>query len=290
MAEPPRHGRLDREDPLVSVSQSRVHTRPVPAAFAARLAEVFPRREGLSWLLARWEPGDDWDPVERWVIWEVHPWALVPAVDQVAVRGALEGPSPRSAGHYCAAGWCHCDLKKNRWTGGPHEGTDYFRQWEVHRELAQAGTPGFPRIIWIVQGDAGGHPPVMGTVEKQLAAAAQLPTAYPEAGALPYADLDERVIRGLLARDRMRDAEGRLLSRYKTAAELHRDDVEQAQRAADVMFDFIMERTAASAEAAAWEMRRQVGHLVHGRHGDPLVLTDRDAFKQQFIDDMAVVA
>lgn len=274
----------------MSGRQSRVYTRPVPFAFAARLAEVFPRREGLSWLLARWEPGDDWAPIERWVIWEVHPWALVPAVDQVAVRGALEGPSPRSAGHYCAAGWCHCDLKKNRWTGGPHEGTDYFRQWEVHRELAQAGTPGFPRIIWIVQGDAGGHPPVMGTIERQLAAAAELPTEYPEAGALPCADLDERVIEGLLQRDRLRTAEGRLLARYRTPGELQAAEADAAQDAANRMFDFIMARTAASAEQAAWELKREVGHLVHGQHGEKLALTDGDAFRQAFIDDLAVIA
>lgn len=294
MAEPPRHGGLDREDPLVSGTGQctawRVYHRPVPGDFARALADAFPRREGLSWLLPRWEPGDDWAPIERWVIWEVHPWALVPPGDYTLVQPALEGPNPRGTGHYCASGWCECPLKRNRWTGGASEGTDYFRQWQVAQELKAAGTPGFPRVIWIVQGQQGGHPPEMGTIEKQLAAAAGLPTAYPAAGDWPYAELDARVVRGLVQRDRLRDAQGLVARRYQTTSERRAEEVTQAQQAAEQLFDFLLERTSESAEQAAWWMRRHEGHLVQGRHGEPLQLIDRDTLKQQFVDDLAVVA
>lgn len=266
-----------------------VRDRAVPEAFTRRLAEVFPRVEGQPWLLARWEPGDPWDRIERWTIWEVAPWSAIPLEDQALVRAAMEGPNPRSTGHYCAAGHCPCDVKKNRWTGGRHEGADYIRQWEIHRECAQRGEPGFPRMIWVVQGEAGGHPLVMDTIEQQLAQAAGLPAQYPTVGALPFAPLDERVIRGLITQDRLRDAKGQLRDRYRTGAEMAREQAERAQQAADSIFEFIMAHTAASAEEWAYWERRETGAYVAGRHGEPTPVLDRDAIKRQFIEDLAVV-
>ena len=267
---------------------TREYARPVPLDFALRLAETFPRTDGLPWLMARWEPGDDWAPIERWVVWEVHPWHLVPPEDQALVREALEGPNPRATGHYCAAGWCECPIKRNRFTGGASESTDYFRQWQVAQELRAAGTPGYPRIVWIVQGERGGHPPMMDSIEKQLAAAAELPTDYPVAGALPYAQLDERVIRGLVAHDRLRDAKG-VVGALKSTDQLARETATRAQAAADAVFEFIAQRTHQSAEEWAWWEKRATGHLVSAPHGTPEGWTDRDAFKRQFIEDMAIV-
>jgi hypothetical protein len=267
---------------------AREYAAAVPPEFSAALAAAFPRQDGLPWLYPRWEPGDDWAPIERWVVWEVHPWALVPAEDQAVVRAALEGPNPRATGHYCAAGWCLCDVKRHRWTGGPHEGTDYFRQWQVAQELRAAGTPGYARVVWIVQGDQGGHPPVMDPIDRQLAAAAELPTSYPEAGAAPYAPLDARVIRGLVVHDRLRDARG-IVGALKSADQLALDTATRAQQAADALFEFIAARTHQSAEEWAFWERKATGHLVSGAHGDRLVTTDRDAFKRQFIEDTALV-
>ncbi len=271
-----------------STLRTREYARPVPSDFATALAAAFPRSEGLAWLSPRWEPGDDWAPIERWVIWEVHPWALVPAEDQAYVRAALEGPNPRANGHYCGAGWCACDVKKNRWTGGLHEGTDFYRQWEVHRELAAQGTPGFPRIIWVVQGESGGHPVSMDSIEKQMAGAAGLPTEYPLAGEAPYAPLDQRVVRGLIAHDRLRDAKG-VVGSLKSPAQLMRDESGRAQAAADAVFEFLAARTHQSAEEWAWWEKRAAGHLIQAPHGVKDVHTDRDAFKQQFIEDTALV-
>lgn len=268
---------------------ARVRSRAVPEAFTRRLAELFPRVEGQPWLLARWEPGDDWDPIERWTIWEVAPWSAIPWEDQQLVRPAMEGPSPRSTGHYCAAGWCACDVKRNRWADGIHEGADYIRQWEIHRECAQAGMPGFPRCVWVVQGDAGGHPLTMDTIEQQLAGAAGLPREYPTMGALPYADLDERVMRGLVRHDRLRDAKGALRDRYRTGAELAAEQADRAQQAADGIFEFLMAHTHQSAEEWAYWEKKDLGAFVAGAHGTPAPVFDRDAIKQRFIEDMAVV-
>ncbi|HCT57245.1 MAG TPA: hypothetical protein DGD08_08535 [Gemmatimonas aurantiaca] len=287
MAEPPRHLRLDGEDALVSTA-ARVLGRAVPEAFAAQLAAAFPRRDGLSWLMARWEPGEDWAPVERWVIWEITPWHALPTADAAYLRMTLEGPNPRDTGHYCGAGRCACALKRNRWTGGRSEAVDYFRQWQVAQEMRTAGTPGFPRVIWIVQGDTGGHPPVMDPISKQLAQAAGLPHEFPSPGDGPYADLDQRVIEGLLHKDRLRDAEGRL--RDVSSAELAAEDRDRAQHAADRVLDFILERMSGSVDEAAWLIRKHDSAFIAAPHGTPLEWTDPDTFRQSFRDDCALIA
>jgi hypothetical protein len=267
---------------------ARQAERPVPEDFLRDLAHVFPKTDGLPWLVPAWEAGDDWAPIERWAIWEVHPWALLPAEDVAALRPALEGPDPRGMGHYCAAGRCPCEVKRNRWTGGAHEGTDYFRQWQMAQALKAAGTPGFPRLIWLVQGDMGGHPPIMDPIEKQLAQAAELPTAFPEAGAAPYAPLDGRVIQGLLQRDRLRDAKG-FVGALKSGAQLSADYATRAQQAADAVFEYLARRVHASADEWAFWERKAAGHLIQVPHGTPEQWTDRDEFKRRFIEDTAVV-
>jgi len=262
--------------------------KPVPPEFQAALAAAFPAVDGLAWLYPRWEPGDAWAPVQRWTVWEVHPWHLVPAEDQAVVRPALEGPDPRGTGHYCAAGHCPCDVKKNRWTGGVLESVDYFAQWRVAQELKAMGRPGYPRLIWIVQGEQGGHPPQMDTIERQMAQVAGLPTEYPAAGDAPYAPLDQRVIRGLIQRDRLRDATG-LLGSLKSADAQDAAYRDRAQAAADAVFEYLAARVHQSADEWAYWEKKETGHLITAPHGTPEAWTDRDEFKRRFIEDTAVV-
>lgn len=270
------------------IAANRVLSRPVPPLFAEQLAQAFPYREGLTWLMPRWEPGDDWDPIERWVIWEITPWHLLPPSDAAFLRSALEGPDPRSTGHFCAAGRCFCPIKRNRWTGGLSEGVDYYRQWQVAQELRSHGKSGYPRIVWIVQGVAGGHPPTMDQISQQLAKAAGLPHEYPTAGSAPYADLDQRVISGLCHQDRLRDAEGRV--RDISSAVLESEDRERAQCAADRILDFILERMSGSVDEAAWLMKKHESQFIAAPHGEPMPWTDPDEFRQSFREDVALIA
>ena len=262
----------------------RQQDRVVPAEFAEQFARVFPRVPGMSWVDVRWEAGDTWAPINRWAVWECVPWPLMRDIDVVALRPALDGPNPRATGHYCAAGACECAIKKNGWTGGASVGVDYHRQWVVSRSVGA-----FARVIWIVQGENGGHPRGLDSIEQQLAKAAGLPADMPVGGALPYAPLDQRVIDALCRRDRLRDAKGVLGAVYAAPGALLAEERERASIAASRVFDYIMDQTSAPAEEAAWALKRHVGNTIVGMHGDKVSLLDAAIERQTFIDEMAVV-
>src|SRR5688500_5172038 len=92
------------------VSQSTI------AAWQRELDAATYQGEKLSRLVIRFEPGDPWQPIHRFLLWQ----CLDPLVTPIEpwILKALNGPSPRSTGHYCSAGWCLCDLKREKWVGG----------------------------------------------------------------------------------------------------------------------------------------------------------------------------
>lgn len=182
-------------------SGARVYHRDVPPEWAARLAAVSPKQEGLAWLHLAWEPGETPvidgttynHPVERWVLWQVQPIQFVPE----AIRAELDGPHPRSTGQFrpyrAADGtW------RAAWHGGPCRLIS-AQQWALYRE-----TGGFARPWWVMQGDHGGHRVALSAPERMLyeaefGGAVDVPTM----GALPYADFDERVVRAIAEHDQL---------------------------------------------------------------------------------------
>jgi hypothetical protein len=84
----------------------------VVAAWQARLETIAPRSDGAGWLLVYWEPGEEWWAVNRWIIANMVPKALLykQAKFYESVEGKdaaqnelfyeLEGPSPREGAHY----------------------------------------------------------------------------------------------------------------------------------------------------------------------------------------------
>src|SRR4051812_7899003 len=92
-------------------------------AWQADLDRVLQPTDALSRLVIRWESGDRWAPIQRFVIWQ----CLDPATSRLAdgasavpefIMDELRGPNPRAMGHYCADKYCKCLVKRNRYTGG----------------------------------------------------------------------------------------------------------------------------------------------------------------------------
>jgi hypothetical protein len=135
--------------------------------------------EGLSIV---WEPGDVWEPVQRWMIYGVIPRRAIPA----DVLKQLQGEHPRSRGHGCFPGFCLCARPQHRWVGGPAP-LITRTQWLLFRE-----TGGWARPLWVVQGDKGGHKRRFTEWESRLSKLVGGPAQPPFPGALAYAEPDER--------------------------------------------------------------------------------------------------
>lgn len=186
-----------RYDPPVS--------RATIARWQASIDTHFPPTDRLSRLVIRFEAGDLWQPIQRFIIWNAQDPATV-AIPPM-MRDALARPHPRSRGHYCASGknhrgkvWCMCPLKSNRWRGGANTYIDRAT-WELYQETGLYG-----RRWWTIQGHKGGHrfqwDP--NEVEARLSNMRGGPKQTPDPGALPYAEFDQRVLDRIAPLDKVR--------------------------------------------------------------------------------------
>jgi hypothetical protein len=140
--------------------------RSAPPEFVARLREVDPIRDAVSYLEPVWH-----DTSERWVLYEMVPaydTALGPTVP-LPILNELKGVDPDTIPETCP-------LVSRR-------------QWLLYQSTGRWARPS-----WIVQGSKGGHLAVYDTPTIRLCEYLQRPVAPPAAGELPYAPLDERVI------------------------------------------------------------------------------------------------
>lgn len=169
------------------------------AAWQRDLDAIVPPAARRVRLVLRWEPGDLWQPVQRFIIWmgqdprwlNTEPWVV----------NELRKSSPRSNGHYCGVGYCLCDVKKNRWVGGVAKFVDR-ETWRLYRDTGLAGWR-----WWTIQGHGGGHR--FQWRRDELAARLSVmkggPADTPAPGDLPYAPFDRRVIAGVLQERRASD-------------------------------------------------------------------------------------
>ena len=198
-------------------------------------AETY-RGDKLSRLVIRWEAGDPWQPIRRYLIWQcvdpqhvvIEPWN----------RKALNGPSPRSRGHYCAPGWCFCELKANGWTGGATKMVD-TATWRLYHDTGLYG-----QRWWTIQGAHGGHR-YQWASDELAAAVAQVkgkPTQTPAPGDLPYAPFDRRVIRAIMAERHASALVDALKSIGATKAAMDREDQDAAHAKAQAVWDWAGDR------------------------------------------------
>lgn len=153
-----------------------LHDRQVPPEWEARLREISPVSDTVSWLCLKWHPA-----CERWFVYEMVPDQFIGP----GMRAELEGPHPHTL-----EDWARI-VTPWQW--------EAYRKYRVHARLA-----------WIIQGSNGGHKAVFSDIDKELMRAEGLPTEPPPIGSLPYAPFDERVVVQLLAMNKLVQAKNDL--------------------------------------------------------------------------------
>ena len=190
---------------------SRVRTgvefdRVPPAEWQTALDAVSPLTEQSSGLAVHYETGDRWQPVHRWMLFQLQPWQFVPS----EIRHELRGPHPRTNAElvYRKGTVNGVTSLRPSLSGGPCRLIDR-RTWELHHLYAERGVLVYPRRFWVIQGPGGGHPWMLDQSDEALRLAQGLPGEVPSAGTLPYAPFDQRVLDAITAFDLWRWANGR---------------------------------------------------------------------------------
>lgn len=171
--------------------------REVPAEWQASLeALTGPKTDRFTWLNLFWWPGEPWQPIERYSVWEMLPQAWLERTargkDQFAeIRDALEGPPPHTMRQFHPT--------SGRFMGSESVVTqEQWDFWRAHHCLA--------RPFWIIQGDTGGHKFTFSPPEQMLLKLNGLPVEPPAPGDLPFAPWDQRVVTALGAQRALQEA------------------------------------------------------------------------------------
>lgn len=143
------------------------------APWQLELDAHFPRGGDVSWLEIRWLPGERWDPVQRWGIYEASPGTTLPAWKREYL-----------------ADFERSDLEQQ------------FERGRVVREYFATGVLLEP--FWIIQGEKGGTPYRISEADRKMLELAGLSGEPPLPGDLPYAPFDNTVLQAVLAWDRLR--------------------------------------------------------------------------------------
>jgi hypothetical protein len=166
------------------------HREP-PEHWQAALDAFAPPGQRTSWLKLVWMAGKPYEPVGRWVLYEMSP-ALQFVPDHIWL--GLKGEDPRTWGHW------ETDMAVpggRRWVS---KSTVSGLQWDLFRRYHC-----YPILYWVIQGEHGGHPFRLNPAERHyLQTVHEGRYEHPGPGMLPYADFDNRVLRKLKAADRLR--------------------------------------------------------------------------------------
>lgn len=181
----------------------RLFKRVVPESWERELNDISPSQNRFVWLKLIYEEGHPWEPVERYMLYQMTPERLMVAGLMPDILEQLKDPDPPSAhGNYY-------DTVKEEFVRDPNC-LITERAWHLYRETGCWGRP-----YWVIQGERGGHKRWFTRAEQQLLRFAKLPTEPPAPGDLPYAEWDERVKEKLLQLDVLRGEHG---ERRRTAA------------------------------------------------------------------------
>ncbi len=252
------------------------HTPETIADWQAQLDARHDRTPRASRLLVRWEPGETWEPIDRYFLWQavdpshvtIEPWVL----------NALRGPHPRSTGHYCAPGYCLCEFKRNRWQGGATRFVD-AHQWRIYQETGLYATR-----WWVIQGSHGGHrycwePGEFAAKVSQMKGHGTQP---PDAGALPYAPFDERVLRAIRGEKRAKIAASVLDDMGKRRDKLVLEEQLEAERVAKALWEWQDQRAEELWSEGAYTLPRyfeeQIGRAPVGHR---ITTPDLDVLKER---------
>jgi hypothetical protein len=264
-----------------AVTRIEYERMPRPEWQAALDAQHVP---GTARLVVAWEPGDVWQPIHRWFLWQLQPWHQS---QNEAVKQELRGPHPRKNARlvYVPDTVNGKTELRPRMVGGAS--LVDRRTYELHREVERAtGELVIPRRLWVIQGHGGGHPFTLSASEQKLRVEQGLPSDVPSAGDLPYAEFDGRVLAALERYDLFRYAHGLsdpvTLAAKATIRRLHETEV-AAHRLLWAKWEGLAEEWADGAAHAA----RQDGLHYHRWRpvGTKARAVDVDAQRHQFIHD-----
>jgi hypothetical protein len=174
-----------------------------PAVLQA-LAELAPKSELMPWLHLYWEPGETWCPVERFVLANMVPKAVLRAEhnfyklvtgethENASLYSELEDMNPRTGGHYdeILQKYVHSESRL------PPSITQ--RQWLLYREHGAHALP-----AWIIQGTKGGHKRHFNEMEQLVLKQKGRPFSAPAPGSLPFAHPDLRMVEAMRKVDQL---------------------------------------------------------------------------------------
>ena len=219
----------------------------------------------------RWEPGDEWQPVQRWVVWHMRPEGIIPSIH----KASLLGPHPRSTGSY--------SRELGRWDSRLPCTVDRAT-WEVFRETGCYG-----QRYWVIQGKGGGHKYAYTRTEEKIAALHGGDPEPPAPGDLPYAEFDSRVVAKLADLDRFRA--WHMVADYceRNWDDLDREERDEAAAAQALIWRHISGKLDDAIEAtmpAIRAMREEVPVLNTTREERKALAVDEDWMREQFVSDL----
>jgi hypothetical protein len=269
------HGGEDRQpgrdgavvsEPLVQARPTDIRpewVEPAPPDWDARLREISPIVEKTSHLRFRWQSS-----TEQWELYECTPAALL-SDDRVAQLSQHWSELPPSQ-----------QMGRRRFV------SEYqFFMFRTHRVEA--------RRFWILQGSqyiTGGTPYAFTDRERRVLEASNLTAEPVPPGLLPNIPFDERVVRAIAARDRLRRLGGNLdaLARESRPDAVRAADEETERQYRAAFLDWHKTANAPSVEFMKW-----YGHQKESRHTLPPapaglanVLTD---WRDQYVETGAIL-
>lgn len=262
------NGRL-RWLPRVTIGRDCNGPTPEPTWFEA-VRQLAPRTEhGHDWLLLRWEPGDWWDPIERWLLYTMTPEERLPR----EFRMWLNGRNPRDFGYY--------DRVKQRFIS-TYKGNINYQQWQLFRQYRCLARP-----WWIIQGYAGGHRREYTTGEKLAVELRGGDPDPPLAGTLPYAPPDNRTwewVRSFDLVHKYGDILSKLLTKEGFAAALSRREKEVAVEVALQLSNWLDESVSASLD-----LTYRQASAIRSLAGEAKPALSGDDVNESFIETVAGV-
>ena len=255
-----------------------VYDRQAPTEWDRMLKAVVPQYEGLGGFLIRWEPGEEWDPIQRWIIWQT----MTPAdtqklilADNPLVMGLVD-EHPRAGAKWNEARGCY--VKPD----GRTAKTDKLT-WEIYHETGCKASR-----FWVVQGETGGHRYNLSGIERKLLKLGSRGKLkdVPNPGDLPYADFDSRV----LPHFEKIEAAARARKVYKYAAQrqqaLDADEVIEAEKARLMLFEYLGEQFGAQYDAFRPQVKQALREIRdHLPVGFKPTFIDGDKAKDEYVKD-----
>lgn len=234
---------------------------PWPAEWERELRDLSPISQEHSWLSGAWL-----NIANRWVLYENVPYPLIPEGKRVQLGGTPYWEMPK---HLRA---------------GRKASVSAF-QWEMYRKHQVWARP-----FWVIQGTEGGTPAKFTDVEEAILQAKGLDTEPPEAGALPYAEWDNRVVSQIRHRDRLTKMQARI-ERLRATADT--DALKAEQVLAEEVFrkefwGWFEERMQPQAEFWTWYTAREEAQHLPIRQASQAEAKAAEDAKEQYLTTGAV--